>query len=284
MANSDQLEEIEVLSSIYPSEFELLPPLSTDGTQSCQTHFKVHLIPGNVDEKVHVEVALVCILPETYPSESIPILSIEIKKGLGEAQADELKELADRIATENLGMPSIYSVAEAVKEWLTDNNIPGQDGSMYSEMLRRIQQKEVESKKLIEKAASKAAADNELNAEEVDLLELERIRKRQAGTQVTVESFIAWKAAFDEEMRLKQLLSSSGGAVVKTDGEELLRPTGKQLFLLNKAGQDHEAEALIVAGEMEEEEEDEGDEDYVDEGGESEDDDEDDDWQEEDNN
>jgi len=51
-------------------------------------------------------------------------------------------------------------------------------------MLRRIQHKEVESKKLIEKAASKAAADNELNAEEVDLLELERIRKRQAGTQV----------------------------------------------------------------------------------------------------
>jgi len=64
--------------------------------------------------------------------ESIPILSIEIIKGLGEAQADELKVLADRIATENIGMPCIYSVAEAIKEWLNDNNIPGQDGSMYS--------------------------------------------------------------------------------------------------------------------------------------------------------
>jgi len=83
---------------------------------------------------------------------------------------------------------------------------------------------------------------------------------------VTVESFIAWKAAFDEEIRLKQLLNSTNSSsVVKTDADEQLRPSGKQLFLMNRAGQDNDAEALIVAGEMEEVEEDEEDEDYEDE-------------------
>jgi len=53
MANSDQLEEIEALSSIYPTEFEILPPLVTDESKKNLAHFKVHLIPGNVDEKVH---------------------------------------------------------------------------------------------------------------------------------------------------------------------------------------------------------------------------------------
>ena len=67
------------------------------------------------------------------------------------------------------------------------------------------------------------------------------------------------------------------------------RPTGKQLFLMNKAGsdQDNEVEALIAAGELElhaedeDEDEDDDDEDYVDEGDE-EDDEDDDEWENED--
>lgn len=51
-------------------------------------------------------------------------------------QADEVKEVADRVALENVGAPSVFAVAEAVKEWLVDNNIAGQDGSMYSGMHR----------------------------------------------------------------------------------------------------------------------------------------------------
>ena len=71
-------------------------------------------------------------MPPTYPSDTIPIISIQIEKGLSANQSDELKELADRVAQENIGAPSIFAVAEAVKEWLVDNNIAGQDGSMYS--------------------------------------------------------------------------------------------------------------------------------------------------------
>ena len=91
-------------------------------------------------------------------------------------------------------------------------------------MMRRMQQKELESKKQIEKAAIKLAADSELRSEEVDLAELERIRKRQAGTQVTVESFNAWKAQFDEEMKqlqLAALLKSLGGTAAAAKQELL---------------------------------------------------------------
>jgi hypothetical protein len=36
----------------------------------------------------------------------------------------------------------------------------------------------------------------------VDKDEEERIRRRQAGTAVTIDSFMAWKKSFDEEQRL----------------------------------------------------------------------------------
>lgn len=47
--NTEQLEEIEVLNSIYPEEFELLPPLESTNEPS----IKIHLVPGSSDGKVH---------------------------------------------------------------------------------------------------------------------------------------------------------------------------------------------------------------------------------------
>lgn len=133
-------------------------------------------------------------------------------------------------------------------------------------MMRRMQQKDMQQKKQIEKQAIKAAADSEFQEEFVDPAELERIRKRQEGTAVTLESFNAWKKEFDEEMALKELeaLRAAGPnatnalnaltSIIVTSGaqaEEGLsaaantallmeaflagdgRPTGKQYFLLN---------------------------------------------------
>ncbi len=48
---------------------------------------------------------------------------------------DQLRELAINCANENLGAPSTFQIAEAVKEWLVDNNVDGQDGSMYADMV-----------------------------------------------------------------------------------------------------------------------------------------------------
>jgi hypothetical protein len=163
-------------------------------------------------------------------------------------------------------------------------------------MLRREQQKEVESKKQLQRAAHKDLADNEFKDLSIDPEELERIRKRQAGTQVTAESFAAWKSAFDEEMRLateaaavKAGMTQAQQQLIQQGGSED-RPTGKALFLANKVSlDDAEVEALIAAGESEEmlssagdsgkqtgsvnaedweegDSEDDDDEDYVDEG------------------
>lgn len=56
-------------------------------------------------------------------------------------------------------MASVYTIVEAIRLWLQDNNVAGQDGSMYADMVRRMQQKNVESKKKAEKAAVVAAAE-----------------------------------------------------------------------------------------------------------------------------
>jgi hypothetical protein len=45
---------------------------------------------------------------------------------------------------------------------MIDNNIAGQDGSMYADMMRRMQQKDVEKKKKEVKAAIALAADSEV--------------------------------------------------------------------------------------------------------------------------
>ena len=144
-----------------------------------------------------------------------------------------------------MGGPSIFGIAEAIKDWLMDNNNSGQDGSMYAEMMRRVQQKDAVEKKKVDKAAISAAADSEMRAEIIDPAEQERIRKRQAGTQVTLETFISWKIKFDDEMKA---IAEAGkkGTIVEVDE----RQSGRQLFQSNRVGTEDE-EALLAAAEGE---------------------------------
>ena len=191
-----------------------------------------------------VAVALHVEFPTDYPS-VVPIVSIEVEKGLGKKHADELRAIALENAESNVGGPSIFGIAEAIKDWLMDNNNSGQDGSMYAEMMRRVQQKDAVEKKKVDKAAISAAADSEMRAEIIDPAEQERIRKRQAGTQVTLETFISWKIKFDDEMKA---IAEAGkkGTIVEVDE----RPSGRQLFQSNRVGTEDE-EALLAAAEGE---------------------------------
>lgn len=243
-----QAEEIEVLTSIFLDQFQLI----SSEPNTC----KIHLFPNADGADNHVEVYLCVTMNETYPTSTIPDIKIELIKGLSSSQQDELTSVAINAAEENLGFPSVFTVAEMIKEWLLDNNMPGQDGSMYSEMMRRMQQKDVEQKKQSQKEAINKAADLEFKQEkgkdEIDPHELERIRKRQAGTQVTVESFNKWKKQFDLEMLKK---AEENGFKATTVDE---RPTGKQFFLLH--GNDYN----------DDEGEDDDDEDWEEEGEESE--------------
>lgn len=179
----------------------------------------------------------------------VPVIGIEVEKGLGKKHADELRVIALEHAESNVGGPSIFVIAEAIKDWLMDNNNPGQDGSMYAEMMRRVQQKDAVEKKKVDKAAVSAAADSEMRAEIIDPAEQERIRKRQAGTQVTLETFISWKIKFDDEMKAAAEAGRKG-AIVEVDD----RPSGRQLFQTNRVGTDDE-EALLAEAEVDQAEE-----------------------------
>ena len=48
---------------------------------------------------------------------------LTMDKGLNPEQIAELTKLATTTAQENIGMPMVYSVTEAVKEWLLANNV-----------------------------------------------------------------------------------------------------------------------------------------------------------------
>mmetsp|Transcript_17336 Transcript_17336/g.18075 ORF Transcript_17336/g.18075 Transcript_17336/m.18075 type:complete len:318 (+) Transcript_17336:49-1002(+) len=237
---SDQLEvqaeEIEALQAIYPDELQSLsgPPYT----------FKIKLVPLPGQDNNHVAVDLNCSFPSDYPSIP-PVIDVELKKGLASKQKEEILNIIKTQAEDNLGAPSIYTITEAVREWLVDNNVAGQDGSMYSDMMRRMQQKDVEKKKKEVKAAIALAADSEKSSHvvEADPEELERIRKRQAGHPVTAEAFLEWKAKFDAEMLALRIAQFGLSEKDKED-----KPTGKQLFLSNRAGLE---EALIAAGEQE---------------------------------
>jgi hypothetical protein len=79
-----------------------------------------------------VSVTFVAAMPSSYPSSEPLLVHISPLKGLSSDQIDELIGLCQNVAVENVGMPSVFIVAMAVQEWLSENNIPGNDGSMYS--------------------------------------------------------------------------------------------------------------------------------------------------------
>lgn len=195
-----------------------------------------------------VGVAICVEFPTAYPSIKANI-TVELEKGLTNKHQDELVILINKCADENIGSPAIFSITEVVKDWLLDNNVAGQDGSMYADMMRKQQQKEMEAKKKADKAASSLAAELENRKDIEDPAEVERIRKRQAGHPVTLESFNAWKLKFEAEVLALEQQGKSLSTVVIDTSKDDDRPTGKQLFVMNKAGRE---DLIIEEAEKEE--------------------------------
>lgn len=227
MASEEQLEEVEALASIFGDDFSAIS----------HVEHAITIAPSTDPASNHVTVKLVTSMPSDYPNIP-PNLTIEVVKGLNSKQASDLLELANNCAQENVGMPSVFVICEAVREWLLDNNLPGQDGSMYAEMMRRTQQKELDSRRKEERASAAAQADKENRGDAPTAEDLERIRRRQAGTPVTIESFNAWKQKFEQERRR--------GEACAAEETDMDRPSGKQLFMMNAAGREDD---LVAEGE-----------------------------------
>lgn len=225
----EQSDEAQVLMSIYDQDFAWVQE---------PDEYTIRLAPTIEGEgaQVHVSVVLHVKYPSNYPSASIPSFQLELHQGLSKRQLEEMRELAEETSTASLGGPSVFGVCEALKEWLSDNNIPGQDDSMYAQMIRREQQKGLVAtkKEKIAKVAKEADAEDK---QSIDPAELERIRKRQAGEQVTPESFLRWKTAFELEMRNKAIAELDAGAEFDNMQLRLLgiadstRLSGKEIWL-----------------------------------------------------
>lgn len=250
----EQEMEAEALAAIFDVAFEIIKD-----QQPFQ--WSVRLLPvdcgGDTEQEEaenFVAIKLLATIPLDYPETSLPELDIEILKGLTDDHRTELIELANEEAANNEGMPAIYAIAEALREWLVNNNTKGlDDASMYAQMTRRA--KEVERKEALAQQEYESQKQQEelTQAEQEDL----DVRKRRAeGTPCTLENFEQWKAKFEAEMAeakakqeaLEKEASGSGGK--KNRGEKKQvdksgRLTGFQQF----SGNAMNMEAIEAAAE-----------------------------------
>ncbi|CAM9937686.1 unnamed protein product [Ectocarpus sp. 12 AP-2014] len=224
----EQSMELEALEAIYADLFSIVSEKPLE--------WKVHLEPteGGEGEVNHVGIDFTCRIPERYPDEA-PGVEVEATKGLTPKQIEELQALAKTQAEENVGMAMGYTIAEGLKEWLADNNVPSAvDGSMHGEMLRRMAEGDRDRRKVeqVKEAEAKARAEDEEDDETI------RRRRQIDGTPVTIESFKAWQTAFELEMR--------GGKAIAEE-QVAKKPSGKEMFLRHLVAE----EAEVAEGEEE---------------------------------
>lgn len=146
---------------------------------------------GENDETV--EVTLKFTYVEKYPDEP-PLWEIHSQENLEDSDAQDVLQLLQQQAEENLGMVMIFTLVTAVQEKL-------------NEIVDQIKSRQEEEKRRKEK-------------------ELEEAEKKAfQGTVVTIENFLSWKANFEQDMSelKKRKLKEEEQA-----GKNKL--TGKQLF------------------------------------------------------
>lgn len=182
--DEEQANEIEALESIYCDDLEIL---DTDPYKFC-IRIKSENNDGNND-------GLSCTLKFTYTAkypDELPLLEISEPVNFQETDVEELTNYLIEQGKENLSMAMVFTLVSAAQDKLNCK----WDAWKHH--------KEVETEK-------------KLKAEE------EEERKRFEGTKVTVETFMAWKKVFEEDIGLTQ-------KSVK-DEKEIKKLTGRELFL-----------------------------------------------------
>ena len=216
-------------------EMEALQSMFLDGEykQIDDRKFSLTLVPvqGAEASENHVSVDLICEYTPKYPDEKAT-LDVKVVKGLKESQRKEILALIDTCQEENIGMPCVYSMADAIVEYLQENNRPAGDGSIHAEMLERQRLKEeaqAEENRVLEMEKKKA---------EQLRLESEEGQRQRYGTPLTRENFEEFNkkfiAAWDTKMeklemeRLEALAAKTKSSKGKLN--DSVKLTGKQLF------------------------------------------------------
>jgi len=203
----EQKNEIEALESIYFDEFEIVSDSPVAFTIRVKSDESVDY--SNTDQPLD---GLACSLKVTYTADypdSLPSIEIEDSEGLTETDEEDLLKCIIQYGEENLGMVMVFSFVSCAQDWL--NN--------------KFNRMKLEKDEEIERR-TKMAEEEEM--------------KRFEGTRVTVESFLLWKTAFDEEF----------GIFKKEKEKENKKATGRELFMLDQTLNESDLKFLADANEQ----------------------------------
>ncbi|KAL2168465.1 hypothetical protein VTG60DRAFT_7267 [Thermothelomyces hinnuleus] len=198
MGREEQIEEREVLNSIFPDEI----------TDISETEYRITIKLDIPDDEGEPPVMLLTVrYPEEYPDKA-PLLELAAPQNSTPHQYLNIAEDKDQLLSgleatieENLGMAMVFTLVSAVKE---------------------AAEKLVEDRK---QAAAKAHEEAILAAEREE-------NKKFHGTPVNRETFLKWREQFLKEMEEARLREEEERAaeMKKAKIKEPVKLTGKQLW------------------------------------------------------
>lgn len=187
----EQENEVSALESIYPDEFRVL---STTPYHRFEITVSSESTGKEEEEEERIHVTLQFTYTENYPDEA-PVYEVTDQENLEAHEKEGIISLLQEQIEENLGMAMVFTLVAMLQEYLNE----------------RIDERQKEKDEQLE-----------IIAEEKRKIREEE-EQRLKGTTVTVDSFLEWKARFDEE-RLKKMNK-------KVETNKL---TGRELFEKNE--------------------------------------------------
>ena len=180
MSNVDpdeiQQDEIDVISSMYPDEFE---PLTKEGVKPIR--FRVTLAPLDDDSKNYVQASIDVVIPEAYPMR-MPNISVRNVKGLTDSSVAKLTRTLHENAIARLGPdPIMHELLETANNFLVDLNVPRL--SLIEK--KRIREKERKEKLKREKEAKERAERERREQEQRELQKRIELERRQIDDGIT---------------------------------------------------------------------------------------------------
>ncbi|ORY60140.1 ubiquitin-conjugating enzyme/RWD-like protein [Pseudomassariella vexata] len=214
MGREEQVEEREVLDSIFPEEI----------TDISDTEYRISIlldVPPDDDEDTDEPPTIVLHVryPENYPDEP-PVLELSAPQNVPThpqfsvaSDKDQLLQGLEETIQENLGMAMVFTLVTTLKE--------------NAEQL--VADRKAELAKAHEEAL--LAAEREEN-------------KKFHGTPVTPETFVKWRAGFIKEMEEERLRLEEErlAELKKSRVKEEKKLTGKQLWERGLVGKIDEGE------------------------------------------
>lgn len=204
----EQIAELEALEAIFASDFRIVKePCSREGAR-----FEIDLV-DDVTESVRFR--LIIAHTRGYPQEP-PGLVVHSIDGMSTSRRKELQSHLEYVAKGYAEdhMPSAFSLCEAAKEWVTTH------------VVGHTEEEEEDRHESDSKFET-------LDATQEDKVEV--ISSKAMGTPVTVESFMAWREKFLEELE-------NAKSVRQIQKETNTKLTGREFF---------ESKTIVVTAESE---------------------------------